>query len=212
MYIPKAFEVDDKTKIVNFIKDNSFGILFSHHKNNPFATHLPFLIDEKKYDKGVLISHMARANPHWRDLDNKEVLVVFSGPHAYISPSWYEEPRIAPTWNYVAVHAYGEFKVIDDRDEVEKIISNTVNFFESPLPNPWLVSFDDKFIDGLMNGLVAFEIKLNRLEGKWKLSQNHSIQRQQNLVKGLASSDKYHSLEIAKLIEENILKVEEKPN
>ncbi|GIM47732.1 transcriptional regulator [Collibacillus ludicampi] len=204
MYIPKAFEVNEKRKLVNFIKDNSFGILFTQNENGPFATHLPFLIDESKYDNGVLMSHMAKANPHWKDLGDKEVLVVFSGPHAYISPSWYGEFNTVPTWNYVAVHVYGEFKVIDDKEEAKKIIEDTVNFYESSLPNPWLVNFEDKFINELMNGLVTFEIKINKVEGKWKLSQNHSIQRQQNLVNGLLSSNKYNSLEIAKLIEENI--------
>jgi transcriptional regulator len=204
MYIPKAFEVNEIRKLVNFIKDNSFGILFTQNENGPFATHLPFLINESKYDNGVLLSHMAKANPHWKDLGDEEVLVVFSGPHAYISPSWYGESNTVPTWNYVAVHVYGEFKVIDDKEEAKKIIEDTVNFYESSLPNPWLVNFEDKFINELMNGLVTFEIKINKVEGKWKLSQNHSIQRQQNLVNGLLSSNKYNSLEIAKLIEENI--------
>lgn len=204
VYIPKAFEMNDHSKIVNFIREHSFGILFSKYDNGPFATHLPFLIDENKYDQGTLISHMAIANPHWRGLDNKEVLVVFTGPHAYISPSWYEDSDHAPTWNYISVHVYGEFRRIENQDQIKEIIRNTVHFYESPLPEPWAADFDNKFINGLMNGLIAFEIKINKLEGKWKLSQNHSTLKQQRLVRGLKSSNQYDSYKIGRLIEENL--------
>jgi transcriptional regulator len=204
VYIPKAFEVNDKTKLYNFIKKNSFGILFSQEENGPFATHLPFLIDEKKGEPDVLIGHMAKPNPHWKNLDNKEVLVVFSGPHAYISPTWYNEDNTVPTWNYVAVHIYGTFKIINKKDELVDLMEKTVHFYESSMPNPWKAPFDTNFIDGLMSGIVGFEISINKMEGKWKLNQNHSNKRQENLVKGLRSSNQYNSEEIANIMEENI--------
>jgi transcriptional regulator len=204
MYIPKAFEVNDKTKLVNFIRDNSFGILFSQEESGLLATHLPFLIDEKTGDNGVLIGHMAKRNPHWNKLNGKEVLVVFPGPHAYISASWYNEPNTVPTWNYVAVHVYGTVRIIEKKEEMVERMEKTVNFYESSMPNPWNAKFDDEFIDGLMNGIVVFEISINKIEGKWKLSQNHSIKRQQNLINGLKASNKYNSAEIAKMMEQNI--------
>ena len=204
MYIPKAFEESDKTKLLNFIKNHSFGIMFSDNGNGPFATHLPFIMNENIGGNGSLFSHMAKANPHWRDLNDKEVLVVFSGPHAYISPTWYGEPNTVPTWNYVAVHVYGTFKMIEDKEKTKRIIEDTVHFYESSLPNPWAVQFEQQYVSGLLNALVAFEIEITKIEGKWKLSQNHSIQRQKNLAKNLAASNKYDSVEIAKLIEENI--------
>jgi transcriptional regulator len=204
MYIPKAFEVNDKTKLVNFIRDNSFGILFSQEESGPLATHLPFLIDEKTGDNGVLIGHMAKLNPHWNKLNGKEVLVVFPGPHAYISASWYNEPNTVSTWNYVAVHVYGTVRIIEKKEEMVERMEKTVNFYESSMPNPWNAKFDDEFIDGLMNEIVVFEILINKIEGKWKLSQNHSIERQQNLINGLKASNKYNSAEIAKMMEQNI--------
>jgi transcriptional regulator len=205
MYIPKAFEVNDRTKLVEFIKSNSFGILFSQTEEKPFATHLPFVIDESKGENGVLIGHLAKPNPHWKNLNQKEVLVVFHGPHAYISPTWYNETNTVPTWNYVAAHIYGEFKLVENRQELKDIIEKTVAVYESDMPNPWAAEFDDKFIDGLMNGIVGFEIIIHKIEGKWKLSQNHSMQRQRNVIEGLKSSNQYNSKEIAKLMEQNLV-------
>lgn len=203
MYIPKEFKVSDKTKLFDFIRGNSFGILFSQEENGPFATHLPFLVDEN-VGKGVLISHMAKQNPHWKNLNNKDVLIVFSGPHAYISPTWYNEGNTVPTWNYVAVHVYGTVRIIDEKEEIVELLDKMVKYYEASMPNPWNTQFDNKFIDGLMNGIVGFEILINKIEGKWKLNQNHSIERQQNLVKGLRTSNQYNSGEIASIMGENI--------
>lgn len=206
MYIPKAFQVDDEDKIVSFIKANSFGILFSTIDGQPFATHLPFLLAENNH---VLWSHMAKQNPQWEHLHNKEVLVVFQGPHAYISPTWYHEPNTVPTWNYVAVHVYGTFQLIEDKEMMKHLLEKTVDFYESSMPTPWKVAFDD-FTEHLMEGTVCFKINIQKIEGKWKLSQNHSIQRQQNLIKGLKTVDHYHSKEIATLMEQNISQEEER--
>ena len=204
MYIPKAFEVNDKTKLIDFIKSNSFGILFSGEENAPFATHLPFLIDESKGANGVLIGHMAKPNPHWHNLNDKEVLVVFPGPHAYISASWYNDANTVPTWNYVAVHVYGTFKLTETKEELVEVIEKTVDFYESSMPEPWNANFDNKTIGGLMNGIVGFEISINKFEGKWKLNQNHSIQRQTNVINGLKTRYEYNSQEIARMMEQNI--------
>ncbi len=203
MYIPKEFKVSDKTKLFDFIRGNSFGILFSQEENGPFATHLPFLVDEN-VGEGVLISHMAKLNPHWKNLNNKDVLIVFSGPHAYISPTWYNEGNTVPTWNYVAVHVYGTVRIIDEKEEIVKLLDKTVKYYEASMRNPWNAKFDNKFIDGLMNGIVGFEISINKIEGKWKLNQNHSIERQQKLVEGLRTSNQYNSGEIASIMGENI--------
>ncbi|OSX55468.1 FMN-binding negative transcriptional regulator [Anoxybacillus ayderensis] len=209
MYIPKAFEVGDPARIVEFIKNNSFGILFSCADGKPFATHLPFFIDETKDNHGVLMSHMAKQNPQWENLNNSEVLVVFPCPHAYISPTWYNEPNTVPTWNYVAVHVYGTFQLIEDKEMMKHLLEKTVDFYESSMPTLWKVEFDD-FIEHLMEGTVCFKINIQKIEGKWKLSQNHSIQRQKNLIKGLKTVDHYHSKEIAALMEQNISQEEER--
>ncbi|MBW7652246.1 FMN-binding negative transcriptional regulator [Anoxybacillus sp. ST4] len=167
---------------------------------------MPFLLEENNH---ALWSHMAKQNPQWENLNNSEVFVVFPGPHAYISPTWYNEPNTVPTWNYVAVHVYGTFQLIEDKEMMKHLLEKTVDFYESSMPTPWKVEFDD-FIEHLMEGTVCFKINIQKIEGKWKLSQNHSIQRQQNLIKGLKTVDHYHSKEIVALMEQNISQEEER--
>lgn len=200
MYTPKAFEVTDRQTINDFIRKNSFGILFSHTGSQPTATHLPFLLEEEGAGHGLLLGHMAKANPQWREADNQEVLVVFQGPHTYISPTWYNEANTVPTWNYVAVHAHGKFKVINDKHRAQVIIESTVNFYESAMPIPWSVDLSNTFMDGLMGAIVAFEITIRRVEGKWKLSQNHSLERRNKVIAALEDHSKENSAQIAKLM------------
>jgi transcriptional regulator len=203
MYIPKAFEVQDKDKLAEFIKANSFGILFSNNGSVSTATHLPLLFDKNTGKNGYLYGHMAKANPHWKET-GKEVLVVFHGPHSYISPTWYEDPNTVPTWNYVAVHVYGDFIVVDDKESARKIIENTVDFYESSMPNPWQVDVTDEYMEGLMRGIVCFKIEVKRIEGKWKLNQNHPVERQEKVVQTLRKSKDQNALGIADLMERNI--------
>ena len=118
MYIPAAFQQTDKTKLHDFIEANSFGLLVSTHGGEPFATHLPFLLERDAGPHGCLVGHVARANPQWHGLDGQTVLAVFSGPHAYVSPTWYEAENVVPTWNYVAVHAYGPCRLVEDPDRL----------------------------------------------------------------------------------------------
>jgi transcriptional regulator len=203
MYIPKAFKVEERDKLVEFIKGNSFGILFSNNGSLPMATHLPLLFDEDAGENGYLFGHMARANPHWKETSD-EVMVVFHGPHSYISPTWYEDPNTVPTWNYVAVHAYGDFIVVEDKEGTKKIIEDTVNFYESSMPKPWKADFTEEYIEGLMKGIVCFSIKVNKLEGKWKLNQNHPVDRQRKVVQALRKNNDQNTLGIANLMEMNI--------
>src|SRR5205807_1335826 len=113
MYIPAAFAEPDLRKLHDFIERHSFGMLVSSVDGAPFATHLPFLLDRDGGPHGTLIGHMARANPHWREAAGQTGLAIFSGPHAYVSPSWYEAEQVVPTWNYTAVHASGRIQVIE---------------------------------------------------------------------------------------------------
>jgi transcriptional regulator len=202
MYIPKAFEVQDKDKLAEFIKANSFGILFSNNGSLSTATHLPLLFDQNAGKNGYLYGHMAKANPQWKET-SKEVLVVFHGPHSYISPTWYEESNTVPTWNYVAVHAYGSFTVIEDKESTKKIMEDTVNYYEASMPNPWKADFSDDYVKALMKGIVCFKIEVSKLEGKWKLNQNHPVQRQELVVQALRKSNDQNALGIADLMEKN---------
>src|SRR5262245_60082327 len=114
MYTPEHFAVDDLPTIHDFIEVHAFGIFVSQVQNKPFATHLPFLLDRTASPNGVLFGHVARANPHWRELAGQEALCIFNGPHAYVSPAWYAAEKVVPTWNYVAVHAYGQVELVEE--------------------------------------------------------------------------------------------------
>ena len=140
MYIPAAFAETDLTKLHDFIEQNSFGLLVSQVDGLPFATHLPFLLERTAGPHGTLVGHMARANPQWREAGGQTALAIFSGPHAYISPTWYEAEQVVPTWNYTAVHAYGRVQIIEDEDALLDIVQRSVRVYEQAMPRPW--SFD----------------------------------------------------------------------
>jgi len=203
MFIPKYFAETDIEKLFDFIQANSFGILFSQRNGQAFATHVPFLVQREAESNSWLLGHMARANPHWRELEG-EVLVVFPGPHAYVSPAWYEEENVVPTWNYLAVHVYGQISLIQDEEQLLQIVHDTVSFYEAARPAPWTLDTSTEYIHKMLKGIVGFKIEITRLEGKWKLSQNHPVARQEKVVKALRQSPTQHSGEIADLMENNL--------
>jgi transcriptional regulator len=140
MYIPAAFAETDLAKLDDFIELNSFGLLVSQVEGLPFATHLPFLLERTTGPHGTLLGHMARANPQWREAGGQTGLAIFSGPHAYISPTWYEAEQVVPTWNYTAVHAYGRLQIVEDEGALLEIVERSVRVYENAMPRPW--SFD----------------------------------------------------------------------
>lgn len=199
MYIPKAFKVTEREQLNNFIEQNSFGILFSKLNDEPFATHLPFVVE-----KDCLLSHFAKANPHWQLLDGQRVLVVFHGPHAYISPTWYQEENTVPTWNYTAVHVEGKVKIVKEAECLQDILEKTIHFNEQFEPNPWRANFDAQAISGMMNGIVGVEVNIETIEGKWKMNQHHPLQRQQNAIEGLMKSPQIYAKQVAKIMKKNV--------
>jgi transcriptional regulator len=204
MYLPTAFEQKDPGDLYGFIEAHSFGLLVSTHRGEPFASHLPFLLERRAGPHGTLIGHMARANPQWQDLDGQEVLAVFSGPHAYISPTWYESDNVVPTWNYVAVHAYGTARLVEDADALTGILAATVRTYEQAMPNPWSLDTDRDFFQKLVRAVVGFRIELSRLEGKWKLNQNHPRERRERVIGMLQKSVDQDAKEIARLMAERL--------
>jgi transcriptional regulator len=174
MYIPAAFRETRLEVLHALIREHSFAMLVSHVDGQLFATHLPLVLDEARGPNGTLRGHMARANPHWRSFARgEETLVVFQGPHAYISPSWYRAEQAVPTWNYSAVHAYGTPRLVENTGDVRALLDDTVETFEAGLPEPWSTArVGDEYIGKMAQGIVAFEMAITRLEGKRKLSQN----------------------------------------
>ena len=199
MYIPPGFSEADRTKLFDFIEKHNFGIVVSRLDHEAFAAHLPLLIDRQAGPLGTLIGHMARANPQWQ-ATNPNVLVVFSGPHAYISPSWYQAENVVPTWNYVAVHVYGTLHVIGEGEATLKILRDLVALHEKSMPEPWGFRDDDKFLNRLAQSVVAFQIEITRIEGKWKLSQNQPRERREKVHRRLGPATRENSQAVAALM------------
>lgn len=197
MYVPQAFQQHDRTELFAFMRANSFVTLVSLHEGQPFATHLPLLVDAEAGEQGELHGHVACANPQWRDLAGQEVLAIFSGPHAYISPTWYGVPNMVPTWNYLAVHAYGRCELLEEPAELLDILARTAVTYERKQPVPWSFSNEDPMVQKLLKGIVGFRLKITRLEGKWKLGQNHSPQIRAGAAEQLAKSNDPQAREIA---------------
>jgi transcriptional regulator len=201
VYIPAAFAESDTAKLHEFIRRSSFAVLTSQGEDGLIASHLPLLLDADAGPHGHLLGHMARANPQWRDLWG-EVLAIFSGPHAYVSPSWYEEGGTVPTWNYVAVHAYGSFQVVEERDSLLAILRRSVSTYESPRSQPWAFDESAPHVEMMLKAIVGFRIEITRLEGKWKLSQNHPEGRRRKVIRALETRPDEDSQEIARLMRE----------
>jgi transcriptional regulator len=186
MYIPEFNRVEDKTAALAFMRANPFAILVSNGDQSPFATHLPVVIAEPP-GKVALRAHVAKANPHWKTLEEKESLVIFHGPHAYISPSLYEIRESVPTWNYATVHAYGRGTVLPSDMAKHQVLTELVSQFDSSYLEQWN-SFDDQYRNRMLNHIVAFEILVTRIEAKFKLSQNRTKIEQENVIQALAAS------------------------
>jgi transcriptional regulator len=199
MYIPKHTLETDIPTLQDFIQKHNFAILFSSHDNQPMATHLPFMLDTTRGTYGTLIAHFAKANPHWQMLDaDTEILVVFHGAHSYISPSWYAQPTVVPTWNYATVHAYGKGQLIHDTDQLKAMVTQLVNVHDD-LPN-----LEEEFPHNLLQAIVGMEIPIDRLEGKFKFSQNKSIEDQQGVVAVLSQSEDDTQRAVADIMQKNI--------
>jgi transcriptional regulator len=201
VYTPDAFRVTDPEAIHAIIREVGFGILVSTGEAGLTATHLPFVLETERGPHGVLLGHMARANPQWQELrEESEVLVLFPGPHAYISPRWYATDPSVPTWNYVAVHAYGRPRLIDDEARVYQLLETLVGAYEGTADGAWEMASRRDYVAKLSRAIVAFEIEITRLEGKQKLSQNRSPADREGVVAALLQQGDDDSRDIAALM------------
>ena len=176
MYIPAQFRETERKHQLDLIRNHSFGVLVSNHAGQPFASHLPFMLDTDPDGEARLFGHMARANPQWQSFDaGATVLAIFQGPHAYVSPSWYSTPGV-PTWNYATVHVYGTARVIHDTNIVRRHLELLVDEHEAQSVQPWTIAATGGQFDPLLSAVVAFEICISDIQGKFKLSQNRPAQ------------------------------------
>lgn len=189
MYTPRSYRVEDQQQLYELIDRYSFAVLVSWTPQGALATHLPFRLERNRGEQGVLVAHMARANPHWRNFHSEsEALVVFQGPHAYVSPSWYGDPVTVPTWNYAAVHVYGMPHIITEAPAVKDQLRTLTREHESYVEPPWDVSHAEPIMDRELKALVAFEIPIARMEGTFKFNQNRSAEDQAAVAAALEAS------------------------
>jgi len=201
MYIPAANQVHEREKIDAFIDAYGFATLITEKDGTPWASHLPVLLDKTGETHRVLRSHMARANEQWRHFrPDREVLCIFHGPHAYITPSWYEMQHTVPTWNYATVHVYGIARVVTQAGALKQIVHDTTVKHESLLPNPWKIPLSESEVDEMLRAVVGFSIEVTRVEAKFKLGQNRSKEDQDGMLHGLQASPDSGSQELAKFI------------
>jgi transcriptional regulator len=181
------------------MRKNSFAQLISNNNGKLTATHVPVLLDKDEGGEHYLFGHISSANLQYKDV-SPDVLVIFQGPHQYISSSWYETDQSVPTWNYVAVHAYGTIEFTREKDILTDILKRTVNYFESPGTKYSMDNLGEEYFDKLLKGIVGFKITITNLEGKWKLSQNHPDERKQRVINELEKQDDENSSAVAGLM------------
>jgi transcriptional regulator len=178
MYTPKFNHVADRDVLIEAMRADSFAILFGP-AGELKATHLPLLVRDEG-EHGTLLGHFARANPHWRELAGCETLVVFPGPHGYVSPVHYTEPLSVPTWNYIAIHAYGTLSLIEDAEGANHLVEELIDVNDPAFLARWR-AMPDGFRRTMLAGIMGFRIPIDRIEGKFKLSQNRSPEERSNV-------------------------------
>jgi transcriptional regulator len=205
MYTPSYFKDEDIASLHRQIDGTRLATLVTFDESGLQASHVPLLLNPNEGPNGTLYGHLAKANPQWKTLGAREALVIFQGPDAYISPSFYaakaEHGKVVPTWNYLAVHVYGRAQVFTDPQRLLRVVTDLTDKHEARRPVPWAVSdAPDDYIQKMLNGIVGFAIPIERLEGKRKLNQNRSAEDITGVSKGLAASKDPTDQEIARLM------------
>lgn len=200
IYAPKHFTETNQQTLLQLIRKNNFATLVSVKGNDPVVTHVPVLIDEAGQ---CLQCHVARANPLWRDFtSDQELLFIFHGPHHYVSPDWYanELPSV-PTWNYAVVHVHALPTIVENREEVVSMLQRLVAEHESSRQTPWPMDLPTDYLSKMLEGIVAFEARITRMEGKFKLSQNRPMADRRNVIAALGESGGDNAAELAALMQ-----------
>ena len=212
MYIPAFNRIEDRATINAFIHAYGFATVVTQRDSAPWASHLPVLLEEDGGQHGQLRSHMARANEQWKHFaPEREVLCIFHGPHAYISPSWYVQQHDVPTWNYAAVHVYGFPRIVDDHGALKQIVLDTTDKYEAFMPQPFKLTLSDAEIDRMLRAIVGFTVEITRVEAKFKLGQNRSADDRAGTVRGLANSGHLPSMELAEFTKRQLQDPSEGP-
>jgi len=208
MYLPGHFEETRIDTLHQLIRARPLATIVTLGSAGLNANHIPFELSAEPAPLGTLRGHVARANPLWRDFsENIDALIIFHGPQAYVSPSWYPTKQatgeVVPTYNYIVVHAYGRLEIIDDPRWLRGLVTRLTERFEAARAEPWHVTdAPDGFIENQLRGIVGIEIVISKLLGKWKASQNRPVVDREGVVKGLSGSNDADSLALAELVRE----------
>lgn len=189
MYVPKLFAVEDLERLHNFMEEFNFATIVTERDGELTASHIPFLLDRSVEPYGVLRAHIAIRNPQIKDLQSgSKALVIFQGPHTYVSPSWYVNPENVPTWNYTVIHAYGVPK-IGNKAAMIALLKDLTAKHEGSFERPWDFDPNAEWVQKLLMDIVAFEIKIEKLEGKFKLNQNRKPEDREAVIQTLSGSE-----------------------
>jgi transcriptional regulator len=203
MYAPPYNCIEDRTEIVAMMRAHNFCLLVTGTGGELHGSHLPCVVDERG-ERIVIELHMAKANPQWQQFFDDEVLVVFSGPHAYVSPRWYAREPAVPTWNYAAMHAYGTVKVFDDAKAKQASQRRLVAAHDPQ----WLGAFDalaPNYVEGMLGGIVVFEVAVTRIDSRWKLSQNRGREEQERIIENLERGGSAGDRSLAALMRKHLV-------
>jgi transcriptional regulator len=187
VYIPEHFRVHDHADAIAFMRSNPFAILVSSTHDGPFATHLPLIVRDSG-NQVIIRGHVAKANPHWRYLEEQpHCMIIFHGPHAYVSPTNYNSQEVVPTWNYGAVHVYGNARTFSTSDELLGVLHELIPMFEAAYADQW-AGLNQKYRERMLSHIVGFEIAITKIEAKFKLSQNRTKDEQQKIIDSLGEA------------------------
>lgn len=207
MYVPPAFNEDRLPVLHDAIRQARLATLVTLGGDGLEASHLPVLLDADRGPYGTLLGHFSRANPQWsRIAPDVQALAIVTGPDAYVTPSWYETKRqtgkAVPTWNYVAIHAYGNLELFEDPEQLRSVVTRLTDRHEAGRPDAWAVGdAPEDFLQGMFKGIVGFRLPIARIEGKWKMSQNRSAEDRAGVVDGLRSEGGPEELAVAALMD-----------
>ncbi|QIH39614.1 FMN-binding negative transcriptional regulator [Flavobacterium sp. Sr18] len=196
MYTPEIYKNENQEEIKKFLQENSFGILINQTNGKLCATHIPLELETNEEGNEILYGHISKENPQWNGfIDNDQVLAVFTGPHSYISSSWYDHENV-PTWNYIAVHVYGKIKIIEGEAVIESL-KKLVDKYEQNSKNPVRIADLSKKTMMQTRGIVAFEIEITEIQATRKLSQNRDEKNHQNIISELEKTEDFQAIAVA---------------
>ncbi|MGB0880464.1 MAG: FMN-binding negative transcriptional regulator [Polaribacter sp.] len=201
MYTPKHYKNENIDEAIAFIERFNFGIMVTSESANPIATHLPFVVS-KNGDNIILTSHFAKANEQAINIEDKEILTIFSEPHAYVSPKYYDKKQNVPTWNYLAVHTYGNAKIIDNEKEIFLVLKQMISNFDVAYLNQWN-DLPYNYKSKMANGIIAFKITIDEIQFKEKLSQNKTKKERKRISSEFSKSSNLNENRIAEYMDKN---------